>query len=76
MRAKLWNDTYRVTRPNFPTMGTMLKEQLGSNDPVESQGPSGTLTGEGVRVIDDGDTVIFTGKSKMILYPDEKGPLQ
>ena len=46
------------------------------DDPVESQGPSGILTSEGFRVIDDGDTVIFTGKSKMVLYPDEKGPLQ
>ena len=54
-----------------------LKNGTASGDlPVESQGPSGTLTSEGFRVVDDGETVIFTGKSKMILYPDEKDALQ
>lgn len=37
MRSELWKDTYRVERPGFPTMGTMLNEQLGTNNPVESQ---------------------------------------
>ncbi len=37
MRSKLWEDIYKVERPGFPTMGAMLKEQLGSNNPVESQ---------------------------------------
>lgn len=51
-----------------------LKQGIASgNDPVQSQGPSGTLTSEGFRVLDKGDTVIFTGKSKMILYPQDKG---
>ena len=54
-----------------------LKAGIASgNLPVQSQGPSGILTSEGFRVIDDGETVIFTGKSKMILYPNEKDPLQ
>ena len=51
-----------------------LKNGIASGDePVESQGPSGTLTSEGFRVLDKGDTVFFTGKSKMILYPEDKG---
>lgn len=37
MRSELWNETYRLTRPGFPNMGTMLNEQLGTNNPVESQ---------------------------------------
>jgi len=37
MRSKLWDNTYRVERPEFPNMGTMLNEQLGTNTPVESQ---------------------------------------
>jgi lipopolysaccharide export system protein LptC len=54
-----------------------LKGGTASGDlPVEGQGPSGTLTAEGFRVIDNGKTVIFTGKSKMILYPAEKDALQ
>ena len=52
-----------------------LKNGIASgNVPVESQGPSGTLTSEGFRVLDKGDTVVFTGKSRMILYPEDKGP--
>lgn len=37
MRSELWADTYRVERPDFPTMGKMLNEQLGANDPLETQ---------------------------------------
>ncbi|HMB75208.1 MAG TPA: LPS export ABC transporter periplasmic protein LptC [Kiloniellaceae bacterium] len=52
-----------------------LKNGVASgNVPVESQGPSGTLTSEGFRILDKGDIVIFTGKSKLVLYPEEKGP--
>lgn len=52
-----------------------LRNGVASGDlPVESQGPSGTLTAEGFRVLDKGDTVIFTGQSKMVLYPEEKEP--
>lgn len=37
MRSELWSDTYRMGRPEFPSMGRMLNEQLGTNNPVESQ---------------------------------------
>lgn len=37
MRSDLWGDTYRQSRPGFPSMGTMLNEQLGTNNPIESQ---------------------------------------
>lgn len=37
MRSKLWDISSRVERPGFPTMGTMLNEQLGINKPTESQ---------------------------------------
>lgn len=37
MRSELWHKTYRVKRPDFPTMGTMLNEQLGANALTESQ---------------------------------------
>jgi len=37
MRSELWKTTYRVERPGFPTMGVMLNEQLGTNNPFESQ---------------------------------------
>ncbi len=37
MRSKLWKDDYRVKRGDFPTMGRMLNEQLGTNNPEETQ---------------------------------------
>ena len=37
MRSELWNKTYHVKRPGFPTMGVMLNEQLGTNKAFESQ---------------------------------------
>lgn len=38
------------------------------SDPVEGQGPLGTLHSEGFRILDGGDRVIFTGKARMEVY--------
>lgn len=43
------------------------------NKPVVAHGPMGTLQSEGFRVYGKGETVIFTGKSRLVLYPDEEG---
>jgi lipopolysaccharide export system protein LptC len=37
------------------------------SDPVEGHGPSGDLKAQGFRVLNQGETVIFTGKSEMLL---------
>lgn len=37
MRSKLWDPTRRVERSVLPTMGQMLKDQIGSQEPPESQ---------------------------------------
>ena len=37
--------------------------------PIRGQGPFGDLQAEGFRLIDKGKTIIFTGKSKLVLYP-------
>jgi lipopolysaccharide export system protein LptC len=37
------------------------------SDPVEGHGPSGDIKSQGFRIYDKGDTVIFTGKSDMLL---------
>jgi len=37
------------------------------HDPVTGLGPSGDITAEGFRILDKGDTIIFTGKSDMLL---------
>ena len=40
--------------------------------PISGQGPGGTVKGSGFRILERGRTMIFTGKSKMILYPTSK----
>lgn len=37
------------------------------HDPIEGHGPSGDIWGQGFRVLDKGDTIIFTGRSHLIL---------
>lgn len=36
MRSKLWADDYKVDKKEFPSMGKMLNDQLGTNDKVET----------------------------------------
>ncbi len=38
------------------------------DDPVEGQGPLGTLKSEGFRIFDGGDRVLFTGKAQMQVF--------
>lgn len=42
------------------------------HDRVTGSGPSIDITGEGFKLLDGGKTVIFTGKSKAILYPRDR----
>ena len=37
------------------------------SDPVEGHGPSGDLKAQGFRILDQGETVLFTGRSEMTL---------
>ena len=39
------------------------------SDPVKGHGPFGQLLADGFRVEDHGDTIVFTGRSRMILQP-------
>jgi len=43
------------------------------NDPVTGHGPSGDITAQGFRILAKGDTVIFTGKSKVRLAGSRPG---
>jgi lipopolysaccharide export system protein LptC len=42
-------------------------ETGGGQDPVAGQGPSGDITAQGFRILDKGDTIVFTGRSHMLL---------
>ncbi len=37
MRSKLWSDEYRVERSVLPSMGEMMRDQIGENIPAETQ---------------------------------------
>jgi lipopolysaccharide export system protein LptC len=41
-------------------------------EPIEGQGPFGHATGQGFRILDRGDVIIFTGQSHLELVPHEK----
>ena len=43
------------------------------NQPVIGEGPLGTLRSEGFRVRDKGDRMMFTGKSRLVIYTDDDG---
>lgn len=37
MRSKLWEESSKIERKSFPSMGQMLKDQIGGAEAVESQ---------------------------------------
>jgi lipopolysaccharide export system protein LptC len=37
------------------------------NAPIEGHGPSGDVTAQGFRILDKGDTILFTGRSDLLL---------
>src|SRR4029453_11751805 len=53
-----------------------LKEKTAEgSETVEGQNGKGELISQGFRVLDDGDTIVFTGKAYMKIYPkkDKEG---
>jgi hypothetical protein len=42
-------------------------DTAAGNDPVTGHGPSGDITAQGFRVVDRGNTIIFTGESNLLL---------
>ena len=45
----------------------LANDTAEGNVPVEGHGPSGDIWGQGFRILDKGDTIIFTGDSRAIL---------
>ena len=51
-----------------------LSSNTASGDaPVTGRGPSGDIVSEGFRVLDDGNRVIFTGKTSLTLTVADNG---
>jgi len=56
-----------------PSATIHLKDKTAEgSEPVEGQNGDGELTSQGFRVLDDGDTIVFTGKAYMKIYPKNK----
>jgi lipopolysaccharide export system protein LptC len=58
------NGTRFVTRRAHANLADSTAE---GHDPIEGHGPSGDIWGQGFRVLDKGDTIIFTQRSHAIL---------
>lgn len=56
--TRFLTQTARINAANNTAQGS---------DPVEGHGPSGDLKAQGFRILDQGETVLFTGKSEMVL---------
>jgi lipopolysaccharide export system protein LptC len=53
----------------------LMKQGIASgNKPVSGHGPIGTVQSAGFQILDGGKRVIFTGKSRLVLYRSAKGP--
>lgn len=55
-------------RLNFSTSAA------SGESPIRGQGPFGTIEAEGFRVAGTGDSIFFTGKSRLLVYPDAQQP--
>jgi Lipopolysaccharide-assembly, LptC-related len=58
------NGTRFVTKSAHVDVSASTAE---GHDPVTGHGPSGDVTGQGFRIRDKGDTIIFTGRSNLLL---------
>jgi lipopolysaccharide export system protein LptC len=67
----LFHDTGLSFQTDSATVDLMARTAEG-NDVVEGQNGDGELISQGFRVRDDGDTIEFTGKAYMKIYPKQK----
>ncbi len=58
------NGTRFVTRRAHADFSDNTAE---GHDPIAGHGPSGDIWGQGFRVLDKGDTIVFTGRTRLVL---------
>jgi lipopolysaccharide export system protein LptC len=62
------NYTFRTERATVDTE----KKRAWGDRPVVATGPKGTIESKGFRIEDKGATIIFTGKTKVVLHLDDQ----
>jgi lipopolysaccharide export system protein LptC len=71
----LFHDNGLSFQTNSATVNLKAKTAEG-HETVEGQNGDGNLVSQGFRVLDDGDTIHFTGKAHMKIYPRQKSQEQ
>jgi lipopolysaccharide export system protein LptC len=62
------NYTFKTEQATFDT----AKNQAWGDRPVFATGPKGTIESKGFRIEDKGQTIVFTGKTKVLLHLDNQ----
>jgi len=47
----------------------LATSSAAGSEPIAGQGPGGTLSATGFRILDRGNVLLFTGKSRLVLFP-------
>lgn len=68
----LFHDNGLSFQTDSATIDLKAKTAEGS-EPVEGQNEDGEVIAQGFKVLDDGNTIEFTGKAYMKIYPKQKG---
>jgi len=67
--VNLFHDSgYEFTSPTARV--DLVKGVAEGNERIVGHGPFGEAEGEGFRLLDKGKTIVFTGKAKIVLYPE------
>ncbi len=72
---ELWEDVslFHDGGHQFTTSKAIIDLATGNasgTEPVEGQSPFGDMQAQGFRVIDEGQTVHFDGRARMVIYPN------
>ena len=67
----VFHDANYTFRTELATVDTEKKRAWGDR-PVVATGPKGTIESKGFRIEDKGATIIFTGKTKVVLHLDDQ----
>ncbi len=54
----------------------MANRSARGDSPVQGQGPFGQISAAGFRLLENGERIIFTGKTRLVLFPDAPKPTQ
>lgn len=69
--VKLFHEAGYEFKTAKATINLGSKEASG-DQPIRGQGPFGTVEGSGFKVIENGDRIIFTGKSQLVFFPSKQ----